>query len=221
MTPGNTPLPKDITSPERIESLMPTGGSDQPRESSTPFRSLMKESATPPAKSPPTSSPFDLAGSMGGSPIRTPSLATIQSQALQAQTTLGDLNAKLSTPGLKVKPSTKYLLKNKLSDAAQQLRAVNAKVGGAPIEEKEEDGTLAKGSGPIQKFLGYVSAGQASLAAAQKKIHDLSAQGDNVNPAEFLLIQIKLNKAQQLLDYSSILLSKAVDDMKMMFNVQL
>lgn len=209
-------LPKDISKPERIERLMPAGGSDQPREAGTPFKALMQG---PEAKPPGAVSPFELAKA-GAQPLAAgPTIATIQSQVVHAQATLGDLSNLLSTPHLKIKPSTKYLLGSKLTEAAQQLRTVNAKVGGNPAEEEEQE--LPSGLGPIQKFLGYVSAGQASLAAARKKVQDLSERADSLNPAELLLVQIKLNKAQQLIDYSSVLLSKAVDDMKMLFNVQL
>jgi hypothetical protein len=36
-----------------------------------------------------------------------------------------------------------------------------------------------------------------------------------------LLIQVKMNKAQQALEYSSVLLGKAVEDIKTLFNVQI
>ncbi len=217
-TGGSNPLPKDIVKPERIEGMMPVGGSDQPREASTPFKSLMKggEAAKPGTN---VNSPFDLARA-GAQPLAAgPTLATIQTQVVHAQSTLGDLSNMLSTQNLKLKPSTKYLLGSKLSDASQQLRTVNAKVGGDPVEA--EDPEQKSGLGPVQKFLAYVDAGQASLAAAKQKIQDLSAQGDSMNPAELLLVQVKLNHAQQLLDYTSVLLSKAIDDIKMLFNVQL
>nr|NGX26748.1 hypothetical protein [Chlamydiota bacterium] len=78
-----------------------------------------------------------------------------------------------------------------------------------------------KGSGPLQKFLGLVTDGQNQLEAAKQKLTDLSAKGEDLRPAEMLMIQIKLNKAQQELEYSSLLLGKAVDDLKMMMNIQL
>lgn len=210
-------FPKDISKAERIEHLMPVGSSDQPHESSTPFKALMNESSA--SKPTVAASPFDLA-KVGAHPLTAgPTIATIQNQLVHAQTTLGDLNNMLSTPRLKIKPSTKYLLGSKLSEATQQLRTVNAKMGGNV--EEEEGQQLPSGSGPLQKFLSYINTGQSSLAAARQKIQDLSTRADSLNPAELLLVQIKLNKAQQLLDYSSVLLSKAVDDMKMLFNVQL
>lgn len=210
-------FPKDIAKPERIEGMMPVGGSDQPRESGTPFKAFMKgpmETGTPPA-----TSPFELAKASAAPLAAGPTMATIHAQVIHAQSSLGDLSNLLSTPHLKIKPSTKYLLGSKLSDATQQLHTVNAKVGGNPVEQEPQ--SVSTGMGPIQKFLGYVSTGQSSLAAARKKIQDLSERADSLNPAELLLVQIKLNKAQQLIDYSSVLLSKAVDDMKMLFNVQL
>ncbi len=222
MTSSNPLLPKDIGKPDRVEPMMPVGGSDQPREAGTPFRALMKSGETPP-QTPTATSPFELAKT-GAQPVTAgPNLGTIQAQIVHAQTTLGDMNNMLSTPNLKIKPSTKYLLRNKLADATTQLRTVNAKVGGETTQDEEQDLAQGKGGGgPIQTFLNYVNAGQASLGAAKKKIQDLSEQAaDSLNPAELLLVQIKLNKAQQLLDYSTVLLSKAVDDMKMLFNVQL
>jgi hypothetical protein len=215
---GGPLLPKDITNPERVEPMMPVGASDNPREAGT-FQSIMQKQAGVQAKPGQVASPFDL--SRGGVPqlATGPNLATVQAQMLHAQTTLGDINNMLSTPNLKVKPSSKYLLRNKLSEAAQQMRTVNAKVGGDQADEEESD--LPAGSGPVKKFLAYVGGSQAALANAQQRLQSLAAQGDQLNPAEFLFVQIKLNKAQQLLDYSSVLLSKAIDDMKMMFNVQL
>lgn len=220
---GGPLLPKDISNPERVEAMMPVGSSDNPREAGT-FQSLMqKQTPVQPGKvgGQVVNSPFDLA--RGNAPVlgTGPNMATLQTQVLHAQTTLGDINNMLSTPNLKVKPSSKYLLRNKLSEANQQLRTVNSKVGGPQQEEEGEAHDMPAGSGPIQKFLSYVGGSQVALANTQKQLQELSQKGDALNPAELLFVQIKLNKAQQLLDYSSILLSKAIDDMKTLFSVQL
>ncbi len=218
MTMGNDPLPKDISKPDRIEGMMPVGGSDNPRESDESFRSLMQKNTALPKEGQTVKSPFDLA--RGASPLTTgPTIGSIQAQVVHTQTSLGDLANTLTTPNLKLKPSSKYLLRNKLSEASQQLRTVNAKVSKG--EEQTEEEELPAGTGPIQKLLSYVSTGQASLAAAQQHIQKLAEDGENLSPAELLLVQVKLNKAQQLIEYSSVLVSKAVDDMKQLFNIQL
>ncbi len=49
----------------------------------------------------------------------------------------------------------------------------------------------------------------------------ISAKGEQMSPSDMLMVQIKLNKAQQELEYSSLLLGKAIDDLKMMMNIQL
>ena len=52
-------------------------------------------------------------------------------------------------------------------------------------------------------------------------IQNMKLKGGSLSPAALLTIQVKLAKAQQELEYSSVLLSKAVDDIKTMFNIQL
>jgi hypothetical protein len=210
-------LPKDVDKAQHVESMMPVGGSDQPRESTTAFKALMQEpEGTKPAQ---LSSPFALARA-GSTPLAVgPTLSTIQTQIVHAQSTLGDISSLLNTPKLKMKPSTKFLLASKLDHATQKLRAVNAKIGGEEPQEMESDhqGSL----GPVQKFLNYVSAGQASLSAARRKVQELSEHAETLNPAELLAVQVKMNEAQRFIDYSSVLLSRAVEGMKQLFNIQL
>jgi hypothetical protein len=42
-----------------------------------------------------------------------------------------------------------------------------------------------------------------------------------MSPGDFLLVQLKLNKAQQLLEFSSVLLSNAVSDIKQFMQIQI
>ncbi len=214
-------IPKDIANPDRIDPMMPVGSSDNPRDAGS-FQTLMQKQAEMPSQAKPggqLSSPFELAQTGAPHLATGPNLATIQTQVVHAQTTLGDINGMLTTPNLKVKPSSKYILRNKLTEASQHVRTVNAKLGGKEVSEEESE--IPAGSGPIQKFLSYVGGSQAALANAQDRLNALAAKGDQMNPAEFLFVQVKMNKAQQLLDYSSVLLAKAIDDMKQIFGVQL
>jgi len=73
----------------------------------------------------------------------------------------------------------------------------------------------------LQRFLSLISDGQNQLEAAQEQLASLQKRGESLSPGDMLLVQIKLNKAQQEIEYSSLLLSKAIDDMKMMMNIQL
>jgi len=146
-----------------------------------------------------------------------PTMASLATQANSSGDTLNTINDQLSTKNLKLKQSQKYLLRNKLSEANTHIRTAATKagvdVGAAPAPSTKQN--------PIRRYLTYVSDSQSQLAAIQDKIKDISATGGNLSPGDMLLIQVKLNKAQQALEYSSVLLGKAVDDIKMLFNVQI
>lgn len=225
----NTPLPSDISSPSKIEAL-PNMSDDQQgiEERTQSFASLM-QSKEPAAKGQEMMShkvsnvsPFDLA-SNGARPIGTPNIETLMAQTNLAHNTMTTVQTQLSHPDLKLKASQKYLVKNKLSDANTNLRAANAKMGIVPTENNEELAKAStKGSGPIaQHLLRYVTDGLDQLEAAKKQLGAISAQGANLSPAEFMLVQLKMNKAQQELDFTSAVLGKSIEGFKSIMNVQI
>ncbi|MDN3505976.1 MAG: hypothetical protein P0S96_01960 [Simkaniaceae bacterium] len=214
---SGTPNPNDITRSHTVKPIT-EGEPKTPQDSVRPFKPYMEGSepnALLNAGKSPQISPFDLAH--GRVPAPGPNFNTIQEQAKAAHSTLGDISNQLKTPKLKLKQSTKYLLKNKLNSAKAHINAASEKLG-APVAREEE---TPKDAGPLQKFLGLVTNGQNQLEETQQKLGKLSSQGDELRPGEMLLVQLKLNKAQQELEYSSLLLGKAVDDLKMMMNIQL
>jgi hypothetical protein len=207
----------DLSRSERIGSTSPIGG-DQKKmltaQEST-FQTFMQQApAGQMGQAAPLTSPFDLpqhTSALAG----TPTMDSLLSQTKSAHLTLGDINGQLNTPNLKLKQSSKYLLRNKLNDANAHLQTANVKLG-ANIPEP-----TPAAAGPLGKFIGFVTDGQNQLQAAQRQLQSLKDKGDQLNPADMLLVQVKLNMAQQELEYSSVVLSKAVDDIKMLFNVQL
>ena len=224
----NTPLPSDITSPNKIEAL-PNMGDDQQgiEERAQSFASLMQSKEQSPKAEEMTAhrvsnvSPFDLA-SNGAKPIGTPNLETLMAQTNLAHNTMTTVQTQLSNPDLKLKASQKYLVNNKLSDANANLRAANAKMGIAPKENREEINATSGKSGPIaQHLLRYVTDGLDQLEAAKKQLSSISAQGANLSPAEFMLVQLKMNKAQQELDFTSAVLGKSIEGFKSIMNVQI
>lgn len=215
MTTG-TPKPEDIT---RLNIAGPVGEEQKKPSMGAPsFQSYMQSGEPNPLLQGPKTaqvSPFDLAH--GQVPAAGPTMTTLVAQANSAQSALGDLSNQLSTPNLKLKQSSKYILKNKLASAKANIRSASAKMGANEAPDKE----IPTGAGPIQKFLALVTDGQNQLEEAKKQIQTLKDKGVGISPGDMLLIQIKLNKAQTEIEYSSVLLSKAVDDMKMLMNIQL
>lgn len=213
------PSPKDVISRSPVTPAVGEGQSKSTSDTINTFSSYMKSGEANPlvaSGKTPQVSPFDLAHGKVAAPG--PTLASLQDQAKMASTTLGDVSNQLNTPKLKLKQSTKYLLKNKLSSAKGHILSASNKVG-APIvgDEEEKKG----GGGPLERFVGLVTSGQNQLEATKQRLSEIANSGHEMNPADMLLVQIKLNKAQQELEYSSLLLGKAVDDLKMMMNIQL
>lgn len=159
---------------------------------------------------------FDLAGT--NTPLaQGPSYDSLITQANSTESTFNDLRQQLNTPNLKLKQSQKYLLNNKLSDANTHIRSASDKIGAPLVEETK----APPGSGPIAKFLNFIGNGAAQIQNAKVEMQALKDKGDAVNPADYLLIQMKVNKAQQELEYASVVLSKAVDAVRTLMNIQL
>lgn len=161
-------------------------------------------------------SPFDLTGQKGMT-TTPPSHDTILGQMSSTSSVLGDLQNQLNTKNLNLKQSQKYILREKLKNANDDIRTAATKAGvdvGAP----PLTGTRQS---PVTKFLALITDGQNQLSKTQEMIQNMKGSGGSLSPPQLLTIQVKLAKAQQSLEYSSVLLSKAVDAIKTMFNIQL
>jgi exonuclease VII small subunit len=212
----DNPLPNKIPNIDPAQSVEPTGQGPQ-QEPKTSFGDYMKQTpaATEAAPSQATS-PLDLSKGQVGQAMQ-PTMGSIQSQFNTTSNTLNTVESQLNTKNLKLKQSQNYLLRNKLSEADTHIRTAASKVG---VDVGQPPSLLNK-QNPINRYLGLIASSQTQLAQAETKIKQISANGQTLAPGELLLVQIKLNKAQQALDYSSVLLGKAVDDIKMLFNVQI
>lgn len=211
----------EVPGSQRIGATRPIepSGEEKLGVPAQPFSSYMEEAKSSTlggSTKTPLASPFDIAAGQTRLPA-VPNLETITNQVTVAQSTLGDVNSYLSNPNLKLKQSSKYLLKNKLQDSNTHLRTAATRLGAEPATEEE----ISPGSGPISRFIGYVTNGQNLLHSAKQKLSEMKEKGDNLKPADFLLIQVQMNLAQQSLEYSSVVLSKAMDSVKQLMNVQL
>ena len=213
-------IPDNINPADKIGAMMPVGEDQHDSMANTQaFSSYMQNNPAVDSGSNKAQmiSPFDLAQQGPKSGMPTPNVGTIMSQVQLAQNSMSDLQSQLSYPDLKLKASQKYIVKNKLTDANANLRAANAKLG-SPILDSRPHGNI---SGPLGTFLNYVSDGMNQLDSAKQQLASLKSQGHNLTPADFLMIQIKMNKAQQEIDFTSTLLGKCVDDFKQLMNIQL
>lgn len=211
--------PDEISSATNIDptkSIQP-GEQEQPKPSQS-FESYMKEGGTQaPGTKTEGPSPFDLAAQGKAAVSTGPSHESIMGQINSTSSVLGDLQSQMNNKNLNLRQSQKYLLRNKLTSANQNIRTAAQKTGadtGPPVSQFNR-------KNPVNKFLGLLADSQSQLSNAQTKIRELNSSGTSMNPGDLLLIQVKLAKAQQELEYSSVLLSTAVSDIKTLFNIQL
>lgn len=190
-----------------------------------PFSDYMEPQEQPPsapkgATQEAGTSPLDLATQ--GQPLTPgtpPTLDTIQTQISSNSSLLGDLQQGLANnkDKLKFKPTDKYRLRNQLNASNEKIRTAAEKAG---VEPGPPPNWATKKS-PVDKFLALVGDSQVQLQNTQKMITHLRDKNGMISPGNLLLIQTKLAKAQQELEYSSVLLTKAVDGVKQMFNIQI
>jgi len=212
----DNPLPNKIPNIDPTQSVEPIGQGPE-QEPKTSFGDYMKQPlATTGVEQSQATSPLDLSKGQVGQAVQ-PTMTSVQSQFNTTAQTLNTVESQLNTKNLKLKQSQNYLLRNKLSEADTHIRTAASKVG---VDVGPASSPMNK-QNPINRYLGLITSSQTQLAEAQAKIKEISADGRTLAPGDLLMIQVKMNKAQQALDYSSVLLGKAVDDIKMLFNVQI
>ena len=182
--------------PERSDSIFSSqpikpGVSQGTPNTAFPTYSTAGASQTPskafPAQGPAAITPSSFASQTAG-----PSFNSLIAQVATSQDSLTNVRNLLNTKGLQFRRSQQHLLRNKLSDTSTYLRAANTRMG---VETPPMPSQA--GSRPIERFLSYVTDGENQLSAAQDKIMDMQQHGDQMRPADFLLVQVKLSQAQQ------------------------
>ena len=205
-------------SPDQISAGKPLEPAGTTPRSPKEFQSYMQgTTSAPPGQTTPAGgpTPMDIAK---GPAISTagPSFNTILAQAKTAQDSLGTVEQQLNTQNLKLRRSQSHLLKNKLTDAQSYIRQAGAKVGVDSPPMK-----LPAGANAIERFLAYVNDGQDQLVQVQQKLQQMSAKGQQLNAADMLAITVKMNLAQQEIEYSTTLLGKITSSISQIMNIQL
>lgn len=149
------------------------------------------------------------------SPSAPPTAASILAQATSLQQGMTTVQGQLNDPNLSLKRSQAHLVRNKLGDANTAIRSAATRLG------VEAPPTTPSGSGPVARFLNYLNDGQNQLAMVQKQLVTMSKSPTGMNPADLLYVQVKMNLAQQEIEYSSTLLGKVMDSLKTILNTPL
>lgn len=206
VTPGQSPR-------EPLEKPIPSG------RPAADFQSHMEgtrtQQGTTPQQTTGTPTPMDVAR---GPAISTSGISydSLLAQSKQAQDSLGTVEDQLKDKNLKLKRSQSHLVRQKLGDANNYIRAAGSKLG-----LKMSEGKMPPGLSGIARFIAMINDGQDQLAQVQKQLKDMAKKGGNVNPGEMLSVQVKMGLATQEIEYTSTLLGKVIQGVVQLMNTQL
>lgn len=126
------------------------------------------------------------------------------------------LKTKLEAPDLEIKSSVQTLLRNKLDHIDESLKMALEKTRTEQVESETSPGI----SKPIDRFLGMLSDSQNQLETLASDVRLLTERGEQLSPANMLLIQIKVGQVQQEIELFTSMLNKALESTKTLMNVQ-
>lgn len=138
-------------------------------------------------------------------------------QADEVVKQIDTIKTKLASSELQLKPATQTLLQNKLSHIDENLRVAMSKAG---LEYNPTAHLENKTVNPIERFLGFLTNGQAQLASLGEEINQMHLNNKEISPANMLRIQMKVGYISQEIEFFTAVLNKALDSTKTLMNVQ-
>lgn len=127
------------------------------------------------------------------------------------------IKQKLSSSDLSLHPSTQNLLQNKLSHIDENLRVALSKAG---LEYNPSTHLDNKKVNPVERFLGFLTHGQAQLATLSNEVTSMHLNNKEITPANMLRIQMKMGYITQEIEFFTAVLNKALDSTKTIMNIQ-
>lgn len=137
-------------------------------------------------------------------------------QAQEAITKIEEIKGQLATPDLTIKPPVQNMLQRKLTHIDENLKIALDRAG---LEYNEIKPAEREGiPNPIERFLGMLTDSQHKLETINNDVGALNRE--QINPADLLAVQVKVNSVQQEVEFFSNLLNKALESTKTLMNVQ-
>lgn len=127
---------------------------------------------------------------------------------------MDEIKSTLETPNVKINPAHQGILQSKLSHINDSIKIALSKVG----VEGTPPPTMLPGGGAVERFLGMLTHSQSQLSQLSSTMQ--SDVGGAFSPAQLLAVQIKVNHMQQEVEFFTSALSKALEGIKTIMNVQ-
>lgn len=113
-----------------------------------------------------------------------------------------------------IKASTTDLLSQHLSKVNENMTSLGAKLG-TPVATQYTPPSASTQA--VAHFLDYLTGGQQDLVNLSQ---GLSNKSGKLSPGDLLTVQMKMSGVQQQMEFFSVLLGKAVDNIKTIMNIQ-
>jgi len=128
-----------------------------------------------------------------------------------------ELKEKLKTPSLEISKSSQSLLQSKLAHIDENLRVALSKAG---LEYASYVEPAANKLTPVERFLGFLTHGQAQLASLSDEVTKMDLNNKELSPVNMLRVQMKVGYITQEVEFFTSVLNKSLESVKTIMNVQ-
>jgi len=161
---------------------------------------------------------FDEVRELNTKGIQRPSPAEVAEQAESVVAQIDVLKSRLEAPGTEIQTSAQNQLRNKLNHIDESLRMALEKTGG---EFKVPDVANDTSKNPVERFLGMLTHAQSQLQTLASDVRTIAQDNGSFNPANMLLIQLKVGFVAQEMELFTSMLNKGLESTKAIMNVQI
>lgn len=134
-----------------------------------------------------------------------------------AVTRIDGLKEQLNTVNSEISRPVRSSMQRSLIHIDESLKIALSKVG---VDYTPPTNNAPGLVAPVQKFLGYLSNGQAQLEALSTQLTTLNERNEHITPANMLALQLKMGVITQQIEFFSSLLNKCLESTKTIMNVQ-
>lgn len=150
------------------------------------------------------------------SPYNNPDQARLIAQTQNTVQTIEKAKETLARTELQLSGPYQRLMRNKLTHIDDNIKIALSKVG----VDYKPPGEVTDLTSPINRFLGMLSGSQSNLVNLGTYLETMSATRQPMTAANMLAVQLKMSVVQQELELFISLLSKALESVKTIMNIQ-
>ncbi|MBJ7449244.1 MAG: hypothetical protein JHC93_02665 [Parachlamydiales bacterium] len=161
-------------------------------------------------------SPMELSAGSPQAALQPQSPQEISQSMQQINTQIDGVVNGLKTPGLSVSDTTGQIFQYRLGRLQENLQVVNSQLNlptTAPAVSSDQSA--------IEKYISYLTNGQSQLKQATQMLDSMGNSSQSLNPGDLMKVQIKVNSAQQEVQFFSALLGSSLDALKQTMNIQM